>query len=446
MANIILNNACNLYCPFCFASKHKKEKEGSSLLSLEEYDRLLSFISGNVRLCGGEPSLHPHFIQFLNTAISAERNIDIMTNGLWPDAVQKFFSDLPPHTHAYFTFLLNCLEPNLYKDDQLQCLQKTLSLLNPRKVTLGFTVYKPGFDPSYILSLAKRYGITSIRYSVTAPNIQGRGANLLPIVAYGPTAKVMSGLNREALKEGIELISDCGYIPPCCYEEKELLSLFLSPPPIRSAKFICSSPPDIGPNHTAWRCYGLYELLRADTKAFCTSAELTSHFNRHTRLLDNIHLFAECVGCSYKKEGICNGGCYAHRVKNLLEQAPGTNLNPIEDDELLLKSTPYIYREVAQVWKRPGGNYLQLYDEGPKRALAFDANAHAFICSVDGKTPLEELLLPWTQNASDSHAAALSILPSIRELFKMDIISIKPVWPEIELPSNKMVRTKREIE
>src|SRR5688500_10312168 len=91
MPNFIITNTCNLSCPFCFASEHMDgEASGSTArMSLEEFRRQLGFAGVQVvRFCGGEPTLHPDFIEMLTLALAEPRRmVFLMTNGVWPKPV-----------------------------------------------------------------------------------------------------------------------------------------------------------------------------------------------------------------------------------------------------------------------------------------------------------------------------------------------------------------------
>ena len=58
MANLIITNACNLSCPFCFASEYLADGDavGAQRMELPEYRQHLAFLGDNAgRFCGGEP-------------------------------------------------------------------------------------------------------------------------------------------------------------------------------------------------------------------------------------------------------------------------------------------------------------------------------------------------------------------------------------------------------
>lgn len=67
LINLSLNNYCNLNCPFCYVPT--KQIDNGQSLSVENFDMLLSDMIKSrvmqVAIGGGEPTLHPDFVDFL---------------------------------------------------------------------------------------------------------------------------------------------------------------------------------------------------------------------------------------------------------------------------------------------------------------------------------------------------------------------------------------------
>ncbi len=67
MANIMLTDACNLKCPYCFANEFVNKDKND--ITEEAFDEATDFIVGDgthtsVGLVGGEPTIHPRFEHF----------------------------------------------------------------------------------------------------------------------------------------------------------------------------------------------------------------------------------------------------------------------------------------------------------------------------------------------------------------------------------------------
>ena len=70
--NIMMNNICNLRCSYCFAQNEMTEHTPEHI-SEENFRTFLDFLKENkfptVRMIGGEPTLHPRIIDFINIVI-----------------------------------------------------------------------------------------------------------------------------------------------------------------------------------------------------------------------------------------------------------------------------------------------------------------------------------------------------------------------------------------
>ncbi len=352
MPNVVITNACNLSCPFCFASEYRCAPERAARMSPEEFGSLITF-AGNetVRFCGGEPTLHPRFNDMLDLALSQpERRALVMTNGVWPSPVRDHVGGLPRRVTERITYLFNVLTLESYRPGQHRRLLDTLGRLDAARVTLGVTLYRVPFEFGFVLDLAERFGVTTLRFSVAAPNITDPSTwHLDPEWDFRPLAEIVYRLVAEARARGLRVQSDCGYIPPCQFAPDQLAELQRD----GAIEFRCHGPIDIGPGGEAWRCYGLYADQRVQVTAYSGSHALADDFEARTASLDTRFLFDTCEDCDLRARGDCGGGCYAFRVARSLRDralAAGVGL----DDRSLLGAVPRIDADVLK-WFEHGG-------------------------------------------------------------------------------------------
>jgi uncharacterized radical SAM superfamily Fe-S cluster-containing enzyme len=84
---VTITSACNLDCPICYV--HNKN-EGAYHMTVDEFRRVLDHLRDDhggdidlVNFTGGEPTLHPHFLEFLEMSRQAGiHRVSICTNGL----------------------------------------------------------------------------------------------------------------------------------------------------------------------------------------------------------------------------------------------------------------------------------------------------------------------------------------------------------------------------
>ena len=84
---VTITSACNLDCPICYV--HNKN-EGAFHMGVEEFQNILAHLKAEaggdvdlINFTGGEPTLHPHFLAFLELAAEAGvHRVSICTNGI----------------------------------------------------------------------------------------------------------------------------------------------------------------------------------------------------------------------------------------------------------------------------------------------------------------------------------------------------------------------------
>ena len=84
-----LTSACNNRCPGC--SNIYAASRPPALKTAKDWAELLAGIlpdAVQVRLSGGEPTLHPEFFTILDEVLSYNMNVTVFTNGRWPNPDQ----------------------------------------------------------------------------------------------------------------------------------------------------------------------------------------------------------------------------------------------------------------------------------------------------------------------------------------------------------------------
>lgn len=227
MANIAIVNYCNLKCPYCFAED--MIKEDNAFMSLEQYSKLLDFIlkdpENRIGILGGEPTLHPQFIELLNLTKEKckKRQIILFTNGI---ELKQFL----PYIDG-IQVLINYNHPNNLSEIQKNKLQQSLNAIeeldwfNVNRISLGCNIYLGCTDYSYFWDAVSKYKLKIVRCSVVAPggiytdwkNKKDEYFNLLK--------PVYLEFCKEAIKHNCILEMDCSHVPFCYFteEEKELV-------------------------------------------------------------------------------------------------------------------------------------------------------------------------------------------------------------------------------
>jgi len=77
--NISIIDSCNNNCEFCFQGSHKNNNK----LNISDIDKILTwynYFTGNIGLIGGEPTLHPDFIEICKLCTGKGYVTDVFTN------------------------------------------------------------------------------------------------------------------------------------------------------------------------------------------------------------------------------------------------------------------------------------------------------------------------------------------------------------------------------
>jgi len=85
-----ITRKCNLECDYCFIKAGKKNQnlDTNIILRLAEYFGKNGLME--VRLTGGEPTLHPDFIDIFNSFKENNVFCSISTNGMWSNSIKMF--------------------------------------------------------------------------------------------------------------------------------------------------------------------------------------------------------------------------------------------------------------------------------------------------------------------------------------------------------------------
>ena len=347
MANIMVNEACNLRCPYCFAEEfvNKSPKE----MSLDDFRLALDFALSDetdlqVGIIGGEPLIYSHINEAMHIAIDDIRTFLVMiyTNAVELERLEPEILDSPK-----FRLLVNCNSPEDMGEKAFEKMRQNLLRFKYEhrgdgRVRLSVNIYKPDFDYSYVIPLVKELEIGVIRLSVSVPQ---RG----DLKGMSPMDYFLS-LKPVALKFIVDMIHcgaitgfDCNFIPDCLFTDEERESLMSAKEVIRNgmsktysdsfwerAIFCelnnCSPVVDILPDLQAIRCFGLSEHTKRDIRDFRNIDELGMHYIATVdRPACGVWTENECEFCTKREYGICSCGCLIFKMNNKNFASPSPN-------------------------------------------------------------------------------------------------------------------------
>lgn len=298
--NILLTTACNLDCGYCFAQSLMVQA-GRREMALEDLGWLLfNRMDPNVdevRLMGGEPTLHSRYAEALRLAKSYDYIVTVFTNGTQA-ALRETAPDLPDRV------LLNLNDWQTYSDGQQAEILKNLAALGDR-VRLGYTVSRLDFDLTDHQRLIREYGLTKmIRLGLAQPVIGGANEFLADEDLPAAHQAIADWATRLA-PDGIRFNFDCGFMR-CHFSGKQVEQLIRAGAVLR---FFCEPALDIGPGLLAWRCYAFSAAPGVDLRQFQTVEQARQWFVTRDKYLN-----PDCDSCRDHRSGWCQGGCLARQA------------------------------------------------------------------------------------------------------------------------------------
>ncbi len=210
-----LNENCNLNCAYCMATKG-----ANKFMSLADLNFLKEFILTNeigfLKITGGEPTLHPHFIEFINWLTKNNIEFLIFSNL----ATNIRFSDLLTVPNQYSCSVL----VNISEKDRLTQLQRLIRDENIKvlkskgiEVNVSCTIFSEEFKENLLnaLACAINYNSKILRISVANPRCDGSNVFLTVSNYYAIVKEVLNIISN---LQGVKLVWDC-VLPPCLFPQ-----------------------------------------------------------------------------------------------------------------------------------------------------------------------------------------------------------------------------------
>ncbi len=339
MANIMITEACNLRCPYCFAGEfvNKAPKE----ITLIDFVTALDFVLGDgtecqVGIIGGEPMIHSHINELMHTAVNDPRSQLVV---LYTNAVLLERLDTEILEHPKLRMLINCNSPEDMGEQAFERMRQNLLHIknaheSEERFSIGVNVYKPDFDYSYLFPLLTESKFKVVRLSVSVP-MKGNIFEKMPLEYFSEMKDVSIRFINDMLLRGIPTILDCNYIPMCVFtplERRQLMEAKNIMRQANSGKYPslfwncavytehtnCSPVIDILPNLQAIRCFGLSGCTKRDIRDYGGISELKRYYVQTVDLpARNVWTDDACAGCGRRMNGQCSCGCLLFKSEQL---------------------------------------------------------------------------------------------------------------------------------
>ncbi len=313
MANLVISAVCNQSCVYCFTADHRQP--GHDFLPLSAFEERLDFLARSgiqeVRLLGGEPTLHPQFPELVKGATAVGRRVVIFSNGLMPEPALACLEALPAEQ---CTVMVNVNHPNGKSAHEQR--RMTMRRLGERALP-GFTIYRPDFQIEFLLPLIAETGCKPvIRLGMAQPCLSGGNRYLLPNQYRAVAVKIVR-FARTAVTAGVTLDFDCGFVR-CVFANADLEALQAAGAKVG---WRCNPILDVDLAGNVLHCFPLAQLGSLPLTPQSDAAALRRAFEERTQPYRQAGVFKECTTCLFKAGGECPGGCLAMTIRRFRHTA-----------------------------------------------------------------------------------------------------------------------------
>jgi len=325
--NLLITKNCNRSCPYCFAKKEVQldSVQSTGAISLAAYQDYLTFLKQNairdLKILGGEPTLHPQFVELMETGLRQDFVVTVFTNGLWNRNIRSFFRTKATQN---IRFLININEKRYTRDGEHAILAKTLKVTGKR-AQCGFNIFVGDFDLTFLTPLIDHYSLKrTIRLGLASPIVGERNISIAP-QAMKAIGKRLVRQMKILEQQDILVEFDCGFTY-CMFEEDDFGTL------VRSTKnglvSTCGFIGDVDCNLDIWPCFPLSKTDHLNLKDYPKRGDIQEVYRQRFQAVQRLGSTDDCLFCHYFKRGQCCGGCLARSIEEVTRKG---------DPSLLLK-------------------------------------------------------------------------------------------------------------
>ena len=307
MINLILTKVCNRHCQYCFAQDMliQAARNGSQFMDRALFERALDLAERSraheIRFLGGEPTLHPLFVDFAQMAHARGLKVITFSNGLIPPGPLAF---LQRCDSKQVGVLVNINDESTYSAGEYAQLKERLRSLGNR-VTCGYNISHPDFDLEPIIRLVPELGLYhSVRVGLAHPVVSGHNQSLdwrqAPQVARRIIEAARLGDSLDVL-----LGFDCGFTL-CMFRDyyEELVDLRIN------HRCCCQPVLDLTPDGKMWYCLALWGHDHCLEVGDCSDLDaFRERFEKRFEVIRSAGFLDECPNCKFHRTGQCSGGC-----------------------------------------------------------------------------------------------------------------------------------------
>ena len=318
----------------------------TSTMSMGLFNSALDYLKrseiSQLRLLGGEPTLHPNFTEMVHTGIERGFTILIFSNGMISDRILAYLAGFK---NGQISLLLNTIDPLENFPDGMLKQQRTMEVLGNR-LKLGINIFSRQQKLDYLIDYVLKYNLNKeIRIGIAHPLLSKKNVWLHPKF-YGEIGFKTYELFEKVEGSGIEIGFDCGFVP-CMFPEHihKRMGKVLS-----NIGKSCGPIPDLLPDGNFISCYPLFNLKTFEFNSKITSKQVSEIFDHGLKSFSGLGIYPRCSDCELFGNQ-CLGGCVASKI-NRLQADQRKNLQGIYPGNKLFVSELKKVSEVFDITKR----------------------------------------------------------------------------------------------
>lgn len=316
MPIIDLTDYCDRGCCYCPSGLRACPGEQQRTdISHSDFVAAVDFLAdageSEIVLAGGEPTLHPQFVDFCTYLLDRGLLVTTFTNGCPPkETVDRIGSSMVPDR---MHFSVNVTAPADRQEWETERQEYFLTRLGSTS-GLSFRIYRADTDLGFLFDHIERYGLRRyVRVGVAHP-VPGTANELLPPADLKRAQSRLATFVRQCDERDIAVTLECG-LTLCGFTDGELGAVSRAH---AVCEFACGPMVEIRPDLRVWSCLPLSCLEPVWLHDFTNLVELKRHFrtrvNQLTQERQHAGVFTECSQCSHRMRSACTGGCMAHAL------------------------------------------------------------------------------------------------------------------------------------
>ena len=326
LPNILLTNICNQSCDYCFAKNEMKwaAKKEMSFADLQKIvDFLKKYGRNEIKLMGGEPTLHSRFKEIIDFILDSGFKIYLFTNGLFAPELAVWLGE----KKSSIEYTINLTTPAFQSEAGKKILENNLRILRENaKITAAITIDDLNFNYDPLIDFMKKNKIEAANINI-ANNLIG-ASNWLKWDQYKSFGSVVVSLVKKLSGINVlEISLSCGFVP-CMFTQKQIEEF--NKAGITMNSWGCDSKKgafDISTDLNAFPCFVLEDFKAKNLFDF-KDAQTVKKFleNLFFYASDELLKFEPCHECLYFKRLECRGPCKGWVINNLNKQKIFANL------------------------------------------------------------------------------------------------------------------------